>query len=796
MAPRREIFVFAVVLAALVAGFFGESLFGGKVLSPADVLFVSASFREEAKGADYEPANRLLMDPVLQFQPWLEFNRAQLRRGRLPVWNSLVGCGAPHLANGQSAVFDPFHLIAYLGTLPGAYSGMAAARLWVAGLGIFVLARSWALGAWGRWFAGLAFPFCGFLVVWLLFPVTSVAVWLPWLLWAGDRTLERPATTTVGVLALIVGCVLFGGHIQTSAHVLVAAGLLAVWRASRESNARRGLPAWTLGIVLGIGIAAIQVLPLGVYLTRSPVWGDRARERRPVGALVRPRALDAARVALPYVFGSQRRGHPNLAKALGVQNLNESAGGYAGLATLVWLAPLGWVRRGRDPRVAFLGMLVVIGAMGAFGVPPVENLLRAVPVLNVTDNRRLTLWLAFGLVMLGGVGLDHLAQTRGGRARVAIALAVAAAFGLLLASASVGRFEPLLRARAEAHYARAAAATIGTDPAVCRDRAARQVRRTLAFYPRYLALAAGHLLLLAALAEAVRRGSLATGILRPGLIGLTLLDLFGFGYGLNPAIAPGEDRPESPLIAYLRREVGTSGRVLAVGEELPPNTLMRYGLNEVRNYDSVELARSLDWFAPLYEPGVSARTSRRAVTWDGVARALDRLRGASVHAVVAASPPPPGLFRRVDHVGAVWVARLDAAPRIEAEPPVPFGTCTLDHGEMQINFGLESAKLQSEIMNRFIIRETFDPGWRAEVDGQAVPVEPRLGSFLEVSVAPGARRLVVRYDPGEVRLGRSVSLACLATAVFALTGFRPFRSTRIVDQRLGRTRAIELKSDL
>ena len=54
----------------------------------------------------------------------------------------------------------------------------------------------------------------------------------------------------------------------------------------------------------------------------------------------RPRLLDAVCTAAPYVYGSQRRGHPNLARALGVHNLNESAGGYAGLATLIWLAPL------------------------------------------------------------------------------------------------------------------------------------------------------------------------------------------------------------------------------------------------------------------------------------------------------------------------------------------------------------------------------------------------------------------------------------------------------------------------
>src|SRR5438874_1160845 len=164
MTPRRELLAFAATLALLLTGFLGESLLGSKVLSPADVLRASASFRAgdapgSAAGADtgagYEPANRLLMDPVLQFQPWLEFNRMMIRRGRLPLWNGMAGCGAPHLANGQSAVFDPFHAIAYLGTLPAAHAWMAAARLWVAGLGMFLLARRWGLGAWGRWFAAL-----------------------------------------------------------------------------------------------------------------------------------------------------------------------------------------------------------------------------------------------------------------------------------------------------------------------------------------------------------------------------------------------------------------------------------------------------------------------------------------------------------------------------------------------------------------------------------------------------------------------------------------------------------------
>lgn len=763
MIPRRELPAFAAALAVLVAGFFFASLFGGKVLSPADVVFVQESFRA-ARGGDFEPANRLLMDPVLQFQPWLEFNRAMLRRGRLPLWNVLAGCGAPHLANGQSAVFDPFHAIAYLGRLPRAHGWMAAARLWMAGLGMFLLARTWGLGPWGRWFAGLSFPFCGFLVAWLLYPVTSVAVWMPWLFWASEHLLRRPGPRTLGATALGVGCVLLGGHVQTSAHVLIATALYVLWRrcgvprgTDLEPIARRALSCWCAAVVLGVALAAIEVVPLGVYLARSPVWSDRAAERRPVWEVAVPRWADAVRTALPYALGSQRRGHPNLARALGGHNLNEAAGGFAGLATLIWLAPLAWSARGGQPRVRFLAGLVAVGGMGAFGVVPVENLLRSVPVLNVMDNRRLTLWVAFGLVLLGGIGLDHLgAMRRGKNWGRWIAVWGVAAVGLLAAAAAVGRAGPQLRARALDHYTLSAGGDEGRDAATPRRLAERQVRQTLVFLPRYLALEAGLVLILAGMAKAVRREKVSAGSARAALLGLTIIDLWGFGWGLNPAIPPGEDRPVSRVIAALRREVPPPSRIVAVGAELPPNTLMRYGLADARNYDSVELQRSLTWFAPLYEPepGRPARTSRRRITWAGVLRARDRLREAGVSAVVGASPPPAGAFARVEPIGGVWVAFLPGWDR-------PYRVAAYGPGAIRL-------ELRPEAGGRIVVPETYVCGWRAEVDGRAVTVAAHRGTFLAVAVPPGSRRLTLSYDPIEVRLAGTTTLTALLLIAGAL----------------------------
>ena len=794
MIPRREPMLFCAVLAGLVAGLLGESLLGGKVLSPADVLWVSASFREVA-GPRYEPANRLLMDPVLQFEPWLEFSRACLRRGRLPLWNDMAGCGAPLLANGQSAVFDPFHAIAYLGTVPEAHAWMAAARLWMAGLGMFLLARSWDLGAWGRWFAGLVFPFCGFLVGWLLFPSASVAVWLPWLFLASDRALESPGPRSIGGLAVVVGMAILAGHIQTSAHMLLAAGLYAAWRAwARHGMSplprfdRLGLPGWAGGVCLGVALAAVEVVPLGVYLTKSPVWGDRDRERLPVWSCTSPRLLDAACTALPYAFGSQRRGHPNMARALGVHNLNESAGGFVGLATLVWLAPLALSAWREGPRVRFLAGLTLFGALGAFGIPPVDNLLRALPVLNVTDNRRLVLWVAFGLCLLGGIGLDRLsASARGQIGRRVVVCWVLAACGLLVGSGLVGRAGDSLRARALEHYARAASVTAGADPAVYRDRAERQVRQIQTFYPGYLRLAAGHLLILAALSEALRRGRLTARVARAGVMGLTLIDVFAFGFGLNPAIARGEHRREGPVLAYLRREVGRSGRIVAIGEELPPNVAMRHGLADVRNYDSVELARSLEWFAPLYSPGPEASTSRREITWEGVIRAGDRLREAGVMAVVGPTPPPAGAFDRVDRVGSVWVARLDG---------LPWASSTTGRAALRVSraSGIVDVEADCPAADRILMRDTFDAGWVATVDGEPAAIEPFRGTFLSVPVAAGRHSISLRYAPREVEVALVISLSAAAVIVFALTGFRPFRSTRIVAQGLGRTQAVGLES--
>lgn len=764
MGSRRETLGFALVLATCLAVFFHATLLGDKVLSPADVLLVEASFRDQA-ASEYEPFNRLLMDPVLQFQPWLELNRTMIRQGRLPLWNPYAGCGAPHLANGQSAVFDPFHLVAYVGTVPRALGWMAAGRLWVAGVGMFLLARRWGAGSWGRWFAGLVYPFCGFLIVWLLYPVTPVAIWLPWLLLTSERVIHEPRARRAGQLAIVVGLILVGGHVQTGAHVLLAGGLFALWRAASTSSTWRdrvwSLRGWTAGIVLGLLLGAVQIIPLGHYLARSPVWGDRQREARTWWTLARPRLLDAVCTALPYAYGSQRRGHPNLARGVGVHNLNESAGGYAGLATLIWLAPLAFRERGRRPEVGFLSVLVVVGALGAFRLPPVDNLLRTLPVLDVTDNRRLSLWLAFGLSLLGGFGIDALRRGASPpRSWIAAWLIGAGLAGGI--AAGIPRLQPVIRERAERHYRQSASAAAETDPARAREKADRQVRAAIDFLPLYYGVVAGELALLAGLATALRRRPGLGRWLAPVFLGLTLAELAGFGFGLNPAIAPAVQSHTPPVIARLQQVLEPGQRAIGIGEELPPNVLMRFGLSDPRNYDSIELASSLECLAPLFEPGPESLNSRRQITWEGVHRARNRLAQACVVAAVGATPPPSDRFARVERVGNVWIAWLDAASWASVERSAELVSFRSEPGRATL-------RIRAATADRLLIRESLDPSWRARIDGAAARIDAHGPHFMSVGTPPGDHVVELEYYPNDIFYGVLLSVLGMAGIILALT---------------------------
>ena len=208
------------------------------------------------------------------------------------------------------------------------------------------------------------------------------------------------------------------------------------------------------------------------------------------------------------------------------------------------------------------------------------------------------------------------------------------------------------------------------------------------------------------------------------VLAMTLVDLGLFGFGLNPAIRPALQDLEPPVIGRLREGLPPEGRALGLGEELPPGVLMRFGLSDPRNYDSVELDRSLAWFDPIYEPSGS------------VGRAAARHLGVGVSEVATACairasmrswprlPRPAGTFDRVEKVGPRLdrLARRPAVGRAGRPKAGSSWTGADDRGRAVI-------RLRTDAPGRVPVRETWDPGWTAQLDGRPLTVVPGPGPF-------------------------------------------------------------------
>lgn len=813
LTSKHELFVFAVVLLALEGLYFSDALQPGFVLSAADWLLATESFRTPGE-PEYEPVNRLLTDIACQMEPWTDLAAREWQAGRVPLWNPYAGCGAPLLANAQSGVFNPINFIYFLTRSPYAWVAMAMLKLFIAGIGAFLLASELGLARLGRWFAGLCFPFSGFAIVWLQYPMGSVAVWLPMVLWLVERLLHRPGAARAAWLALVLAIMHLGGHPETAAHILVIAGMLVLWRTctgdsvlSTSANAGTipGVPSivklaplgwFVAAAALSYLIAAVQLVPLAEYLKHSQAWAERSAAVRSPLALRKPHLLAIPALAVPYVYGSYLRGHPHVEKALGVENFNEIAGGYTGLTTLAVLVPLAFRARRRHRWVWFWLTLDILSIAAVYRLPVVDNFLRLIPVLNVTQNERLLLVVSLAHCLLGGAGLEawsELAASQWRRLRRwMVGLLVGGAVLLACAAMGIKHVDPQIRQRAERHFAHQAEIR-GLPSDALAHRADQMAAQASRFFPRYYFAVGAYATCIAVWLVVASRfsrknstqtrnvseGATANGGPRSrfGLVWIvvSLGDLFLFGRGYNPAIPLEQYFPENDrsVTNVLREPAGQElepYRVLSMEEEFPPNVLARYGIADIRNYDAIEVRRSLEFLGPLWADGSGRLTSNSWTTWPRVHANLDRLSLANVRYLISTSSQAAGGV--VQH-GRVGVHQLEHWGRILQSPGEdPFGDGQgnqIAHRIVEYRPGrIEAAVDVPADRTLLVFSETFMPGWTATIDGVWCAAQPFRGAFIGVPITPGQHRVVFHYGPVSFRIGVLLSAIGLIVTLFLL----------------------------
>lgn len=432
--------------------------------------------------------------PILQFVPWWVWSWRTLRSGELPLWNPLLGMGAPLIANYQSALFYPpnwsYFLLAEIGGEPLLAWGQAvlvAAHLAWAGLGMALLARRLGLQRLAQLISGLAFGMSGYLVARSGFlSINAAAAWLPWVIlgvtnlfkngdyglawrdWIGTRKKE------LILLSLAVGLQLLAGHAQTGWYTLLLAGLwgaylaftrfratvlkgkfrtLAHRQSERESDFqslfRRIARVWTgmgVAVILATALASVQLFPTGEYLLQSQRASEVDYE---LGMTYSFWPWRLVTLIAPDMFGNPVHGD-----YWGYANFWEDAI-YVGLIPFL-LAISALVRGMRKKQVSefqsglirFLFFVISISLLLALGsnTPIYPWLYRHVPTFDMFQApTRFTIWAVFSLALLAGIGANYW-QRPSGRGlywtRLGTAGAVAVALGSGLAWYLMGDISP------------------------------------------------------------------------------------------------------------------------------------------------------------------------------------------------------------------------------------------------------------------------------------------------------------------------------------------------------------------
>jgi hypothetical protein len=259
------------------------------------------------------PADRMSIasgDFTEQYFPLRAFTAQQWVRGEIPLWNPYLYGGQPALADIQSGALYPFHILQALilgwgGPLFGFEIGFPLRALeWqvilhfsIAAVGMYLFARYVVLrqgfklrqARFAGLIASLVFTYSGYLTG---FPVQQMTIlessaWLPWVLWGLDATLHAPRIThyvshtkpaliprPIALSTLAFALAILAGHPQTVMYIFYLSLAYTIIHYPLSIihyplSILRRVALWLIIILLGTAIAAAQLLPTLEFIARS-----------------------------------------------------------------------------------------------------------------------------------------------------------------------------------------------------------------------------------------------------------------------------------------------------------------------------------------------------------------------------------------------------------------------------------------------------------------------------------------------------------------------------------------------
>jgi hypothetical protein len=744
--------------------------------------------------------------PLLQFVPWQRMAASMWRAGHLPLWNPLVGCGAPLAANYQTAAFYPLNVLYLLLPAEVALSWTAALHLALAGWGMYRWGRAVGLDRFPAFIGALSLSGSGFLVARVaLFP--SVAFTFPWLavwLWRAEVLVRRGRPRDALWLGLSLGLGLLAGHAQTAFYGVLTLTAYLVFRTLQEARARRqgtirntqhairntqyvirNAQLIGLALALGLGLAAVQLLPTAELMMQSQRSAGVDYDFAMTYSLWPWRLIT---FVAPDFFGSPGRGD-----YWGYATYWEDAG-YVGVLPLLLAAQavLGGKRRRKDGGAgqvwfwaggAFIAVVLALGK----NTPVFPFLFRHVPGLNLFQAP--ARWLAVTTVALAAlVALGAQSWPTGHRGWRRGALGIVVGAALLMGGLAAPRLVPGVRPAFGPATARLGGALIVAGALTLLRRDATWWRAAVGGFVALDLLLLGWPVV-PTVDRSLYRGSTAAGAClsdEPGPVRIY--------WPADPTHRDLEyDAEQRVKFSYLTfddfgpRDVG---HWWGMREALLPNAAMLDGVASANNFDPLLVGRTVD----LLEAAVETP----ALLWVmGVTHVVSDRPWPEGDEIADCGLQTASLYRLPDAPGRAWVVpaarhvppdemlaaladpAFDPTTEVLLERPVS----SIQHPASRTEYPASSIEYQVTLQdapNRVTIRAVLDapgylvladtwyPGWQVAVDGVPAGLLRANYAFRAVWLGVGEHEVEMVYRPTPVLVGGAVSLAALVLLVVGL----------------------------
>lgn len=444
-------------------------------LSPSKVFLGSENLARNAPwGPELSvegPTNYFIGDTIDSVAPTSILVSEEVRRGNLAEWDPYISGGAQSASLPNTGMLSPLSLPWWFLPATAANAGVKIMEVAAAALGMYLLLRRrWGLPCATVPVATMVFITSGFMLAWTNWPQTRVAALLPLLFWATDRLAVHSRWRDMVPMALVVASMLLGGFPAVTAYGIYTAVAYFLCRTiavkQRWKERWAGLLRSALGCLLGLGLAAVQMLPFVYFSTHYVNF-----ESRNYGGSTLP-FLSLATVVVPDLLGTPQFEDFiwSINPVEGISYIGVAAMGLAAIGILL-------LRRDDAPQGVLFpitAITLVVGSAVYFG-GPFGELIQLLPAMSTSLTGRMRSVLGLFLALLAALGMAALMRSPSprqwvARLRVDLRCGGASRLGLFVRLAAVVLLVlPVARAVVAAHTEQAGQGNLAFASGVAKE---------------------------------------------------------------------------------------------------------------------------------------------------------------------------------------------------------------------------------------------------------------------------------------------------------------------------------------